>query len=753
MIVTNPAHMPYRNHYIPYSYATSSPNINITESGPEVHAYSQGSYVVSDQTTSTNSNDIFIQLYGFAANPLFNNSPNYDYYIFDIYESATAASGSGWSVDSGGHASPNGDTINVTVSVCNSPGEQILQGNISPNSPQDPTADNTPQSTSVDLSYSGFSIGISHTFTAPKSQTDNESPTDYCHVSWYSSDNEGDSPAGVSGYLYDFAFGLQVPKGQPAAIGGLAFGNFYKCTFWLLNSCLSHLSDHPSLSFSSSFTTPPLTNVTSSPSGPGFVQVDGQSVSTPQPYVWDEGNSHTITASTYVNQGIGKRFLFSSWSDGGSISHNIQAPTSPTTFIAYFYEQDELNISQSSFGTTDPPPSPTPYWYNSTQTATVKAIPSSGYALSGWTLDGQSYGNANPITIPMSSPHTLVANFVQEPSLVVSAGLGGTVSVQSSAINNGAPQTISAGSSETYVVPSGSQVTLTANPTNSYLFGNWTGTQFSNANPMLVTVTSNMQESANFAQPMTTVVFSVNGLGSSASGVFLTVDGSSYSMSALPKKFSWLVGSTHSFAWSQNVTGSPGIRYVWESTSGFTNAESGTIIVPAGGGTIVSNWNTEYLLTFSTTGLDNSAAGVILIVNGQDYSYTQLPLQLWATSGSSISFGYQTSISSGSSGEKFTLNIVSVSSPFSVSGPANILASYTQSDHNTISQPNASNNPPVTSSSSSSSLVPTTTASVSTAYPRSNASRAIDTTTILAGAAIASVAIGLIAGFFLRRPR
>jgi len=170
-----------------FASADSNTNLSFSETNPvqTVHAYSSNTYVSTNQLSDSNSNEIFLQVYGFVENPLDNNDPKNNYYIFDVYESVSSLSGSGWSVDSGGKGSSNGPTLNVTISACNNLGEQILQGNIWPNSELDPAGDNTPETTSLDLSYGGLSFGISHTFTAPKSQTDYESPTDSCRVSWY----------------------------------------------------------------------------------------------------------------------------------------------------------------------------------------------------------------------------------------------------------------------------------------------------------------------------------------------------------------------------------------------------------------------------------------------------------------------------------------------------------------------------------------------------------------------------------------
>ncbi|MEM3426548.1 MAG: DUF2341 domain-containing protein, partial [Thermoproteota archaeon] len=97
-----------------------------------------------------------------------------------------------------------------------------------------------------------------------------------------------------------------------------------------------------------------------------------------------------------------------------------------------------------------------------------------------------------------------------------------------------------------------------------------------------------------------TVTFSVNGMSSDASGTVLTVDGNTYSYSSLPKSFTWDVGSSHTFSWSSPVSAGSGKQYVWVSTSGLSSSQSGTIVVPSGGGSVTATYKTQYYLTVSS---------------------------------------------------------------------------------------------------------------------------------------------------------
>lgn len=431
----------------------SSQTINLTESNPSqtVYAYSGGSQVVTYQTNNdAYGNQLYSEIYGFAANPLHNSDPNFDYYIFDIYVAVSSSNANGWYVDSAGLQSGNGPSFNFTTSVCNSPKETILVQNIWPPTELDAPG-NQPQTTSVDLSYGGLSIGLSHTFTPPISQT---APTSQgqCGAGWASASNYNDNPAQAS-YSFNFAFGLEVQKGQPAVLQFSGEGSFYqRYTCDLILTC-TH-SDHPRLSFSASFSTPPITTITSSPAtGAGFVQVDGVPVTTPAEFVWDEGNLHTITAAlSYAPGAAGTRYSFTNWNDGLAQSHNIDAPTSAVTFVANFQTQYELNISvaQPSYGTTNP--APQAWWYPNGTRVSVQASPSNGYTEGEWTLDGANDGNVNPVIVVMNSPHVLVASFSQVPVTASTTSPSVTLTSQTTVATSSASALPNSSISSTLVV-------------------------------------------------------------------------------------------------------------------------------------------------------------------------------------------------------------------------------------------------------------------------------------------------------------
>ncbi len=736
---------------------------NFTESNPAqtVHAYNSGSFTVSQQTQPDQYGDqVYSQVTGFVANPLCNGDPNFDYYIFDVYV-AVSSGGNNWYADSGGLSSWNGPTIRLNV-TCSGPNEAILYGpsNVWPASYYPDNTGSTPVTTSVDLSYGGFDVGISQTFIPPISQTQ-PVVQQSCELGWASAQNTGDSP-GIDSYAFNFAFSMESPKGQPAAFGISTEGSFYHCNLGLPGStfcALDHTSDYPLLTFTTAFLRPPTTVISSNPGiGVGYVQVDGQPVQTPTQFVWDEGNQHSIAASTLPVRGnVGIQYIFSSWSDGLPQSHNILSPTTATTIVANFQTQFQLNVSiaQPAHGTTSNP-TPGSWWYNASRTVVVQATPDNGYALGSWTLDGSSEGNSNTVSVLMNAPHILVASFAKEPTLTVTAGVGGTVTVASSFIIGGIPQVISAGSSNSYTVPIGTTVTLTATPQLAFFFGNWTGTQYSTSNPIAVTVNSDIQETANFALPYVTVTFSAAGLGSTASGTVLIVDGSAYTQSSLPLALKLLVGSSHTFVWTANVTGGQGVRFAWRSASGLTTAQSGTLTI-TGTGTVDGNYVTQYSVVFQAIGLDYSALGTVLALGGSHVAYSQMPYSVWAEASASLPFNFTSNVPSSVQGVAFTFASSSSASPIFVTGPLTVSASYGRQTTG-ASSPLAVQTTSVASSTQASSMTNQETSAVSpnvttAAVSQSNTSTGIDSMTLSIGLAAAVISVSVIAAVALTRRR
>jgi hypothetical protein len=144
------------------------------------------------------------------------------------------------------------------------------------------------------------------------------------------------------------------------------------------------------------------------PSGCTFY-VDGKPYSSLHGFFWDTGTDHTIAATSPQSGGTGVRYTWSSWSDGGAMSHRVTKPSYYVTYTANFSTQDYLTMNAGSGGTV----SPASAWYNSGESVLISASPNSGHLFNWWTGSGTgSYtGSGTPASVTMNGPISEDADF------------------------------------------------------------------------------------------------------------------------------------------------------------------------------------------------------------------------------------------------------------------------------------------------------------------------------------------------------
>src|SRR5439155_23864699 len=77
--------------------------------------------------------------------------------------------------------------------------------------------------------------------------------------------------------------------------------------------------------------------VQTSPAGLSFT-VDGTTYTAAQAFSWVPGSSHTIATTSPENGATGVRYVWTNWTGGGAISHNV-APTTTKSHTANFTTQ------------------------------------------------------------------------------------------------------------------------------------------------------------------------------------------------------------------------------------------------------------------------------------------------------------------------------------------------------------------------------------------------------------------------------
>jgi poly(3-hydroxybutyrate) depolymerase len=149
--------------------------------------------------------------------------------------------------------------------------------------------------------------------------------------------------------------------------------------------------DHPLYT-----STSPSTTITSTPAGTGFITVDGTAITTPQPFNWAIGESHTLSASSLVSE-TGVQYAYAGWSDGGGQTHSYTVQSTGTTLTASYRTQWQVSFAQSGLG--------------SDATGTILTVGSSTYTSSQlpqtniWVDDGTVYSYIPTVTSSVAGKH------------------------------------------------------------------------------------------------------------------------------------------------------------------------------------------------------------------------------------------------------------------------------------------------------------------------------------------------------------
>jgi hypothetical protein len=114
----------------------------------------------------------------------------------------------------------------------------------------------------------------------------------------------------------------------------------------------------------------------------------------------------------------------------------------------------------------------------------------------------------------------------------------------------------------------------------------------------------------------------------------------------------------------------------WSGDASGTDYAQSNPIAMNGPKTAAASWKTQYTVTFDHSGLDASASGAVLTVNGSLITYGQLPYANWVDSGSSISYLYG-NVSSSTAEKQFILvNVTGLPSPITVTSPVMVTGKY-----------------------------------------------------------------------------
>lgn len=300
---------------------------------------------------------------------------------------------------------------------------------------------------------------------------------------------------------------------------------------------------------------------------------------------------------------------------------------STRAYKEYNPPQVTLTMAVSGSGTT----SPTPGTHTYAQGTTVHCVatPNSGWSFSHWS--GSYSGSQNPYDIVMNTDKSLTAVFTQNPInyiLTMVAGTGGSVSP-------------SAGQ-HTYAA--GTEVTITATAQSGYTFSNWAGTgsgsYTGNGNPVVITMQTNIQQTATFTQNTKTLTMVLGTGGASttpSAGPHQYAVGTQVQISAIAASGyqfqSWTGSGTNSYSGTENPhTITIGSTNIVE-TANFIPVASYTLHMTMGSGGASTTPSAG-----DHTGYHTGDSVTISAVAGSGYTFSS-----WSGSGSGSYSGSQNS--------------------------------------------------------------------------------------------------------------
>lgn len=369
--------------------------------------------------------------------------------------------------------------------------------------------------------------------------------------------------------------------------------------------------------FLASFSMQQRVNITATPADRNLT-VDGSLVSGPQSYWWVNGTSHGVNVTSPQMLTNDARYVFSDWSDGGSMNRTItvDGPLNITaTFtLEYLVDLKTTPAGRDIFLDSAPVAGPKALWWVALSTHYIgvdspQVVNDTRYLFQNW-----SDGGARNRTVMLAGPLNLTANFATEHAVRLATLPAGRDLVLD---GGSAPAPISlwwAADSDLLLNVSSPQVV----GDTRYVFLSWSDAGATNR-------TVRMSAPLNLTATFGTEHFFR--LATVPAGRNLTVDGVT---AAAPLAFWWAPGSRHDL----NIT-SPQVvgdtRYLFVSWS--DGRAINHVVLVGGPLNLTASFSTEHRARVTTT-----PAGRQLVVDG---SSVTPPASWWWAEGSNHTFDVQ----------------------------------------------------------------------------------------------------------------
>ncbi|NOY60612.1 MAG: hypothetical protein GXO75_17020, partial [Calditrichaeota bacterium] len=304
------------------------------------------------------------------------------------------------------------------------------------------------------------------------------------------------------------------------------------------------------------------------------VYVDGVQKNAPYSTQWYSNTSHTISVDQEQSGGSGIKYIYNSWSNGGSRTQTV-TPTTSKTYTANLDTKYYLTV------TSDHDSPQGEGWYDAGATAnfsvTSPAEESGGsrYRFTQWSGDYSSSSTSGSIT--MNAPKGIVANWQRQYYLTTAVSPSGSGTVSPNPPGDW--------------YDSGTNASVEATASSGYLFKNWTGDLSGSQNPTHISMNSAKSVTANFSHIVEVTV------RTNPVGLDFTVDGSAYSST---QTFNWAEGSEHTLSVDSPQNGATGVRYLYSSWSD-GGSQTHSYTAPGSNQTVTANFTTQYYLTVNSS--------------------------------------------------------------------------------------------------------------------------------------------------------
>ena len=400
--------------------------------------------------------------------------------------------------------------------------------------------------------------------------------------------------------------------------------------------------------------------ITSDPAGAVYVLVDNLPITTPKTFNWVAGSSHKLDALSPIAVDEGTRYVYTSWSDSGSQSHQYVVTIAQTVTARYNIQYKasfkSTGLDSSSSGTIVTVDgnsiSSLPYdkWYNSGSTVAYSYNNPVASSVSGKQFR-LSHVNGPASGISITSPIEIEGFYIVQYKLTFGVTPFGYGTTDPTGTN--------------IWVDEGT-LAISATATSGHIFSTWTST-----GPITVTGLLNPTTTATINGPGTLTAVFANGpvsiwiMSSPSGSSFVRVDGV---LVSTPIKYSWDVGSTHIIAAESLIPGVTGTQYIFSGWSdGGLQSHDYYVSTAAN---ITANFKTQYYWRFTAVGLDGplmAPSTTIVTIGGNSVTYSQLPYTDWFDQGTP--YTYSPIVASTLNGKRFSFMAPSTLTPPSGGNP------------------------------------------------------------------------------------